>query len=634
MRINRRLVQICALCALLMARAAGAADLWSIQPVQKPSLPTVPAAEKCRTPIDFFIVAGLEQAGLQLSPEADRRTLIRRLTFDLHGVPPAPEEVSAFVHDAAPDAYERLVDRLLASPRYGERWGRHWLDVARYTESQGFEYDHLRPNGWHYRDYVINAFNRDKPYDRFVREQIAGDVIAPESPEGLIATSFLVCGAYDQAGNAQANATQKAISREDELEDLIGTVGQGVLGLTVNCGRCHSHKFDPIPQADYYRIKSVFEGVRHGEQVVADRAQKAAREAEIARIKERLADPKAREEALKALKPLPVSYTGVRQEPPVTRVLKRGDVRSPGEEVRPGALSAIVGLPSDFGLAPSAPEAERRARFADWLTDPRNPLTPRVIANRIWYYHFGQGIVATPSDFGNGGSKPSHPELLDWLADCLVENGWSLKALHRVIVCSAAYRQSSHFNAAAAAKDAENSLVWRFRPKRLEAEVLRDSLLAAAGSMNWQMGGPSFKPFDIVTFNSSSYFPRDSFGAEYDRRTVYRANVNSGKDPLLDTLDCPDPSVKTPKRMATITPLQALSLMNNPFVERQSERLAARATAECGCLERSVDRVYELVLGRTPRPSEASEAIGHARQTSLAHLCWALFNSTEFMYVQ
>lgn len=611
---------------------AAPADLWSIKAIQKNRPPEVRNEARVLTPVDRFIVAGLERAGLSPNPEADRRTLIRRLTYDLHGLPPAPEEIEAFIADSSPRAYENLVDRLLASPRYGERWARHWLDVARYTESQGFEYDHLRPNGWHYRDYVINAFNADKPYDQFVREQIAGDVIDPESPEALVATSLLVCGAYDQAGNSQANATQKAVTREEELEDLVSTVGQGILGITINCARCHSHKFDPVPQSDYYRIKSVFEGVKHGERPVAPRSTVALRDAEIAEIKKRWPEGKERDAALKNLKPLPVSYTGIRQQPPITKLLKRGDVKSPGEEVVPGALSAIPGIDSDFGLKPDAPEAERRIRFAEWLTNPKNPLTPRVIANRVWLHHFGQGIVSTPSDFGNSGGKPSHPELLDWLSTHLMENNWSIKALHRVIVCSATYRQASLWNSVAADKDAENSLYWRYKPRRLEAEVVRDSMLAVSDQMNWQMGGPSFRPFEVVTFGSSSYFPRDEFGAPFDRRTIYRANVNSGKDPMLQTLDCPDPSVRTPKRMVTITPLQALSLMNNPFVQRQSEKLAARVAAETCSSEGAIARAYLLVLGREPLPRDLAALREHG--TDLVHLCWALFNTTEFMYVQ
>jgi hypothetical protein len=613
-------------------------DLWSFKPVRNSPPPQVKRADLCRTPVDFFLLSRLEQQDLAFQEEANRRILLRRLKFDLHGLPPSPEEIAQFVSDYSPRAYEELVDRLLASPRYGERWARHWLDVARYTESQGFEYDHLRPNGWHYRDYVIHALNSDKPYNQFVQEQIAGDVLDPDSPEAIIATSLLVCGAYDQAGNLQANQTQKALSREDELEDLIATVGQGILGITINCARCHAHKFDPVPLKDYYSIKAVFQGVRHGERPIGNRAEIAARSAESNSIKIRISDPKEMERAMRELKPVPISYAGLREQPSPTKLLKRGDVQSPGEEVAPNGLSQIPQFPGDLGLVPNAPEADRRKRFAEWVTDPRNPLTPRVIANRVWLYHFGQGIVSTPNDFGNSGGKPTHPELLDWLANYLMAQGWSVKALHRVIVCSAAYRQNSAHVRRAAELDADNELLWRYKPRRLEAEAIRDSMLAISGAMNWQMGGPSFRPFDVVSFNSSSYFPRDSSGAEFDRRTIYRANVNSGKDPLLDALDCPDPSVRTPRRMVTITPLQALSLMNNPFVERQARQLAARVSKETGSEKYSsrsaIERIYEYVLSRRPTQAEMEIMFTEANERGLWHVCWALLNSTEFLYVR
>jgi hypothetical protein len=635
--MKRAAIRIFCFAALFTATWAAAVapeELWSLQPVKSSALPRVEEAQLCRTPVDFFVLARLEKEGLTLNPEADRRTLIRRLTFDLHGVPPTREEIDRFITDVSPRAYEELAERLLASPRYGEHWARHWLDVVRYTESQGFEYDHLRPNAWHYRDYVVDGFNSDKPYDQFIREQIAGDVIDPTSPDDVIATSLLVCGPWDQAGNSQANATQKAITREEELEDLVSVVAQGFLGITVNCARCHSHKFDPVPQSDYYRIKAVFEGVRHGERSIASPRDRDAREAEIAALKRRFSDERELDRAMKALKPLPVSYAGIREQPAPTRLLKRGDVKQPGEEMRAGALSAVRSLPSDFGLGPNAPEAERRMRFAEWIADPRNPLTPRVMANRIWQYHFGQGIVATPSDLGSSGARPSHPELLDWLSASFVEHGWSIKSLHRLIVCSAAYRQSSSFKAEAAKVDAENQLLWRFKPRRLEAESVRDSILSISGSMNWKMGGPSFRPFDVVTFNSSTYIPRDFTGPDFDRRTIYRANVNSGKDPLLDALDCPEPSVKTPRRMVTMTPLQALSLMNNPFIQREAERLAQRILAEHASGELPVERVYESVLGRKPSTNERAAALNEALDRGLWHVCWALFNSTEFLYVR
>src|SRR5436190_1098744 len=378
----------------LAASARETSGHWSLQPLKAP---VVTRTSDDTSPIDAYVTARLATNGLALSSEADRATLIRRLSFDLIGLPPSPRETDDFVQNQFPEAYEQLVERLLASPHYGERWGRHWLDVARYTESQGFEYDRLRDNAWHYRDYVIKALNDDKPYDQFIREQIAGDVLEPQTREGIIATSLLVCGPYDQAGNKQANVTQKMITREEELDDLIGVVGQTFLGLTINCARCHAHKFDPIPQEEYYRIKSVFEGVFHGERPLVTNVELKEAKDQIAQLEKEIKkidaeikagvdagtertdasdDAPARKKQLESERDRrsrvlkDVSYAGTRQQPAPTKRLKRGSVTTPLEVVSPGALSAIDALSSDFGLAPDAPEAERRLKLAEWMTDP------------------------------------------------------------------------------------------------------------------------------------------------------------------------------------------------------------------------------------------------------------------------
>ena len=552
--------------------------------------------------LDDFITARLAQEGLALSTEADRPTLLRRLNFDLIGLPPSPEEIDAFVNDTSPKAFEMAVDRLLASPHYGERWGRHWLDVVRYTESNGFEFDRLRPNAWHYRDYVIKSFNDDKPYDRFVKEQIAGDVLEPVTSEGIVAASLLVCGPWDASSAIQTNPTQKLIAREDELEDMVAAVEQTFLGLTVNCARCHDHKFDAISQMEYYRIKSVFEGVKHGERAAGN---------------------------------IPASYVGTRVEPEPTRLFKRGEVTSPQEVVTPGALAAVAGLNPDFEMPSNAPEAQRRLKFADWLGDPRNPLTARVMVNRAWQYHFGQGLVTTPNDLGVNGGRPSHPELLDWLAVKFIQSGWSVKALHRLIINSATYRQGSDGNDKAASLDADNLLLWRYNPRRLEGEALRDAMLAVSGQLNPAMGGPSFQPFTITEFNAAFYHLFDRGGPEFNRRTVYRVNVNSGKDPLLDAFDCPDPSVKTPRRGMTTTPLQALELMNNSFVLRQARMLGERSLVTCNHdVSAAIPMIYRLALGRRPTAEEALRAEKVAQERGPTSLCWALLNSTEFVYVR
>lgn len=586
---------------------------WSLQPLSMPRVPNGTGDA-----MDGFVREKLEEKKLAQAAEADRQTLIRRLSFDLIGLPPSPDEIDSFVSDDSPEAYQTLVDRLLASSHYGERWGRHWLDITRYTESQGFEYDRLRDNAWHYRDYVIKSFNDDKPYTQFMKEQIAGDVMEPITQDGIVATSLLVCGPWDQAGNSQKNATQRAITREDELEDMIGVVGQSFLGLTVNCARCHAHKFDPIPHEEYYRIKSVFEGVMHGERTIASDEES-----------------KTRNLLQKELKKLPVSYTGVRVQPPITKRLKRGDVNSPDEDVTPGALSAVVELEADFGLAADSPERERRLKFADWLSDARNPLPARVMANRVWYLHFGQGLVATPNDFGVSGDRPSHPELLDWLAVKFIESGWSVKSLHRLIVHSATYRQASAFMDSAASIDADNRLLWRFAPRRLEAEAVRDAMLVASGQLNPNGGGPSFRPFTTTEFNATFYTPVDRDEPEFNRRTVYRINVNSGKDPLLDSFDCPDPSVKTPRRGVTTTPLQSLELMNNAFVQRQASHFAKRTMQTANDdVSNAIESAYRMALGRTPNRDELIRAIAVAKERGMASVCWALFNSTEFIYVR
>jgi len=869
-------------------------DWWSLQPLAETPLPEAARDPWVRGPIDAWVLEGLRASGLAPSPPADPRILIRRLFIDLIGLPPGPEQVEAFMADPSEAAYARLVDELLASPHYGERWGRHWLDIVRYTESEGFEYDHPRDRAWHYRDYVIKSFNDDKPYDRFMQEQLAGDVLEPVTSDGIVATSMLVCGAWDRAGNAQANATQRAITREEEMEDMISVVGQTFLGLTLNCARCHPHKFDPVPQEDYFRIKAVFDGVKHGERPFASPAEIARREQEAAaraeaiateratiagleregarRVAERSADRSAappgptplvrwtfqdgvapsggslhggaeivgnrlrlhkatqsyfesdplpqsiREKTLEAWVVLPdldqgggaaisiestadrdfdaivfgerqprkwvagsggfartrdleasqetaaaaepihvaavyradgsitlyrngeryaapsmpasplrpyekgaatillglrhhgagngflegeilqaalhdralgddevgdafraggfavpqeeilaslddaerashsratariaalakeaetsaaataVSYVGVRVEPPPTAVLRRGSVTAPGEIVRPSGLSAITTVDADLGLPPDAPEAERRKRFAGWIADRANPLPARVIANRVWQYHFGRGIVPTPSDFGLNGGRPSHPQLLDWLAMELVRAGWHLKSLHRVIVLSSTYRQASNHDEKAAAIDADSTLLWRYPPRRLEAEAVRDAMLAVSGELNPAMGGPSFRPFTTTSFNATFYHPVDRDEPEFNRRTVYRMNVNSGKEPLLDAFDCPSPSVKTPTRGATITPLQALSLMNNSFVQRQADRLAERALeAAQGDTAGAVDEAYERALGRRPTDEERQRAVSAARERGLHSVCWALLNSSEFLYVQ
>lgn len=584
-------------------------DWWAFQPVTRPSSPAVSDPSWCRNPIDRFILERLDEKGLIPAHPAAKRTLIRRVSFSLIGLPPSPAEVDAFVADERADAYERLVDRLLASPEYGTRWARLWLDLARYGESNGFEHDEFRTNAWPYRDWVVDAFNRDMPYDAFARFQIAGDLLPAAGAGGIEATGFLVAGAYDSVGQTQQSAVMRRVVRQDEFEDIVGTVGQTFLGLTVQCARCHDHKFDPVRQADYYRLTAALGGVRHGE----------------------------REVPAVGARPAHKTYAVAPRPSEPTFLLLRGNPATPRERVHPGAIDAVAELAADFEVKDDAQEAVGRVKLAEWLTDPRNPLTPRVIVNRLWQAHFGTGLVETPSDFGFNGGRPSHPALLDWLAAELVERGWSLKAIHRLIVTSSVYRQSSRVDASAIDVDAGDRLLWRKAPLRLEAEMVRDAMLDISGVLNRRPGGPGFQEFSVhkaVGTITNQYTPVEASGPEFDRRTLYRSWARGGRNGFLDAFDCPDPSTVAPRRAVTTTPLQALALLNNALTLRLSDRLAERLRAEAGDdPERQVDRAYQLAFGRAPSEAERAEACRVVAAHGAAVLARAIFNSNEFLYV-
>ena len=642
-------------------------DWWALQPVARPPLPAVGDSAWPRTAIDRFVLAGLEEQGLSPSPEADRRTLIRRLSFDLLGLPPSPEDVRTFVTDRSPDAYARLVDRLLASPHHGERWARHWLDLARFGESQGFERDKIRPNAWRYRDWVVDAFNGDMPYDRFARLQLSGDVLWPDDAGALAATGFLVAGPYDEVGQSQLSAAMKAVVRQDELEDIVGTVGQTLIGLSVNCARCHDHKFDPILHVEYYRLTAALGGVRHGQRQFAAQslgAETSHRAAALTRridaVARRLADQTAdsaeksglpatdrqqtRREQLEFemanLKSQHVRlttamvYAVAPQQPLPARVLARGNPAQQGDVVAAGGVAAIQSARPDFGLAPDAPEAQGRIELAKWIAQERNPLFSRVIVNRLWHYHFGTGLVDTPNDLGFSGGRPSHPELLDWLAAELVRRDWSLKSQHRLIVMSASYRQSSIRREKAEQVDAQNRLLWRKSPLRLEAEAVRDAALATAGQLNPAISGPGYQDFRTFTNNTQFYTPIDPVGYSFQRRSVYRTWIRSGRNPILDVFDCPDPSTTAPRRAVTTTPLQALALLNNSFFLRMADRFADRLRREAGQNAKGqVGRAFELAYSRHPRPDEAALTEAFIKEHGLSAFCRVVFNSNEFLYV-
>jgi hypothetical protein len=861
-------------------------DWWSLKPIEKTKPPTVQDTRWSRNPIDAFVLQRLEARKLHPSTEANRRTLIRRLSFDLLGLPPTPEEVAAFEKDESPTAYEKLVDRYLQSPQYGERWARHWLDVVRFGESNGFEFDELRPNAWPYRDWVVQALNRDLPYDEFVRLQLAGDVLRPNDPEAIAATGFLVAGAYDTVGQTQQSEAMKKVVRQDELEDLVGVVGQTFLGLTINCARCHDHKFDPIRQTEYYRLTAALAGVRHGERTWPKgerdlaRARQRLDELEKKRaslempIREQLrsegnskvpvapkplaqweftsglrdalanldgtirgdarlgadglkvdgktgyvftqplkADLKAKtleawvslanlkqrgggvmsvqtigggafdaivfgeidegqwmagsenfvrtrsfrgpveteadrrvvhlavvwsedgtiaayrdgkpygtpyqsggvrtfkageaeilfglrhapsggnrllagvihranlyERALSPVEvaasagvtiipieavvarlspeqrslhkrlsteidslrelltqPPPRVHAVVPRPPETTYVLARGNPAQRGEVVSAGGIRSLAGIHADFGLSENAPEGERRKRLAEWITHPKNPLFARVIVNRLWHHHFGVGLIDTPNDFGFNGGRPSHPQLLDWLASELMANGWSLKQLHRLMVTSATYRQASTWNEAASRIDADNRLLWRKSLRRLEAETIRDAALQITGKLNLRMGGPGFQDLRLVRAPGTAamiYVPVESLGDEFRRRTLYRVWTRGGRNQLLDAFDCPDPSTTTPKRTVTTTPLQALAMLNNSFVLKLAEEFAQRLEREAGGdVDQRIRRAYLLAFGRPVREDELKIARRIVREHGTAVLTRAIFNSNEFLYV-
>ncbi|MCA9107430.1 MAG: PSD1 domain-containing protein, partial [Planctomycetales bacterium] len=614
-------------------------DWWSLRPIVAQSPPTVADDAWSRGPVDRFILERLEARGLSPVEAASRRVLGRRVAFDLTGLPLDSSTLERFLADPRPDAYERLVDRLLASPALGERWGRHWLDVVRYGESQGYERNRIRENAWRYRDWVIAAMNQGLPFDDFVKLQLAGDVIEPGDYSATIATGYHVIGTWDQVAFLEGSSAMQAVARQDHVEDLVATFGQAFVGVTVQCARCHDHKYDPVAQADYYRIAAALAGVWQNE-----------KEAENVR----LAAPAQVGLAAGAGDGFVGSaHLPSLRQPAVTHVLGRGRLDQPLDPIAPGVLSAVrltlepriagshVAVSAD--LVPSEPpelsldasDAERRRRLADWVTDPRNPLTPRVIVNRWWHYHFTVGLVDTPSDFGFAGGRPSHPDLLDWLAAQLVQRDWDLKWLHRELVTSSTYRLASTFDPEAARIDTDARLRWRAPLRALEGEAVRDAMLDAAGLLNRNLGGPSYRDVTVKLNNNHEFTdPNDEITADTCRRTVYRLWARSGNLPLLQSLDCPDPAVMAPRRLGTITPLQALSLQNGALAHRCAESLAERVRRECGDdIDARIVRLWELTLQRPPTAEESDAAKQLIASTGLTQLCLALFNSGEFAFV-
>ena len=846
---------------------------WSAQPLRVTDQVGGPAA------LDALVRAELDKHGLKPSAAADRRSLIRRLSVDLHGLLPSPERVLAFEQDRDPRAYERLVDEMLASPHYGERWARHWLDIAHYADTHGFERDQIRAQAWRYRDYVIDSLNADQPYDRFLIEQIAGDVLSPEDPQAVIATGFLAAGPWDFVGQVETrSAMQKRAARALDLDDMVAQVITSTMGVTVHCARCHDHKLDPIAQREYYQLWAVFAGVRRGERDVSPKAaaefaaaksrlerqaqqlrgqvaalsgeglslagllpeasgidlrrgmvtrdklgyhrdiqtnrlqkvdglpgikwvfvpdgrtalkldhklevkglaagsghswdaianrplnaqqsttlgavdynskghrllamhanggitfdlpalrlqsghramrlsgvlgfgasaQAAATVADFRvyvdgrlafeRLKMRkdetavlevaiaetartlslvatdggdgissdllflgdpqlLADEPERtlslqqreqlaqrrrqlhevEQELKSLaQPAKVYAVLPEQALPAVRVQRRGNPEDEGAEVQPGGFSWAAHAPALFGDA-SLSEGQRRLKLARWIADARNPFTARVMVNRLWHHHFGQGLVATPSDFGLGGGKPSHPALLDALASAFIRSGWSLKAMHKLIVMSQTYQQQSGGSGpgfeGARSLDAQNRLLWRQNPRRLDAESLRDVVLEVSGNLNLQRGGPGFRDFRYTEAYAPIYEYITADEPALWRRSIYRFVVRTTPHRFMSTLDCPDPANLTPVRNQTTTALQALALSNNDFMLRQARALAKRLEREQSGLEAQIQRAFALCFQRQPLVDELAAAISLSRAQGLLPLCRMLLNANEFIYL-
>ncbi len=646
---------------------------WAFQPVVRPVIPA-----DTGHPIDALLQLQRRSRNLSPNPPASPRELLRRLYFDVLGLPPSMEEVSAFEQDPSEANWRRQVDRVLARPEYGERWGRHWLDLVRYAESNGYERDGAKPEAWRYRDYVVQSFNHDKPYDQFLIEQLAGDELPEFSAEAIVATGFYRLHVWDDEPDSTL------VSEFDDLDDIMVTTSAAFLGLTMGCARCHDHKFDPISQADYYQMLAYFRSINpYGNHHTGGGGRGTGRitrplvpHLEFGRwellrldrlkpLRDRLAQTTGDEprrqltEEIRRLEtqahPFPVALAVAEDPIKPTRILRRGDVLTPGAEVQP-AMPAVLRVPSPEIRPPGnlPPTSGRRMAMARWMVDPANPLTSRVLVNRLWQHLFGVGLVPTPNDFGRTGLRPTQPELLDWLASEFIEGGWRMKRIHRLILTSDAYRMSSRANRdEALARDEANTFLWRQNPRRLEAEAVRDSLLAAVGTLNLKSGGPSFYPALAQEVHGTQDSAGKGWGesppAEQDRRSIYIFAKRALVTPLLEAFDCPASTVPIGTRSVTTVAPQSLMLLNDAFVRRQAARLADRLTRECGDDDRRLMiRAFELVLQRAPTDTEieaSQRMLGEQRQLAtgkspaerdrLAHInfCAALFNLNEFLHV-
>jgi mono/diheme cytochrome c family protein len=692
-----------------------ARNYWAYKPVRRPAVPVVRNSAWVSNPIDTFILSKLEAKGLAPAPPADRVALVRRLYYDLTGLPPTPEQVDAFVADKSDNAYEKLVDRLLASPHYGEKWGRYWLDVVRYAETNGYERDGPKPFVWRYRDYVIRSFNLDKPYDQFVREHLAGDEMPGYNPDAVIATGYYRLGLWD---DEPADPTQAMF---DEYDDIVATTGQAFLGMTMNCARCHDHKIDPIPQKDYYSLVAFFRDVRRysDNRDVRSAAnltdisppekraayegefkQRQAKIAELTRLMTSIEDeaikkmpaedqraaeandrpqvirkvPEYLDDARKAeyrrlsrerkelerrpdpSQELALSVNNCTVRPPQTHVLTRGNSHAEAAAVQP-AFPEVLGTPPPAipEPGPGAKSSGRRTVLANWIASKGNPLTARVMANRIWQGHFGRGIVASSNDFGKFGTGPTHPELLDWLAAEFVDRGWSLKAIHRLILTSRTYQMSAVASPEALRQDPGNLLFGRFNMRRLTAEEVRDSILTVSGQLDLTLGGPSVYPKISAEVLAGQSMPGHGWvkekGGGYDpknptagnRRSVYVHVKRSLQVPILVQYDQADADSSCPVRYTTTVPTQALGLLNGEFTNGASGALAKRLQSEAGDLDGQVRRAIRLTAGRTPSEDEVRKDVAFVRELkekakltdsqALEQYCLLALNTNEFVYL-
>ncbi|HEX5177656.1 MAG TPA: DUF1549 and DUF1553 domain-containing protein, partial [Chthoniobacteraceae bacterium] len=661
--------------------ATGPFAWWSLRPLARPPVPKNVGAHSDGVThphsIDAFVRTRLAREKLAPSPEADRRTLIRRIFFDLIGLPPTRKELATSMEDRAPDWFEKLVDRLLASPRYGERWARHWLDVVHYGDTHGYDKDQPRPNAWPYRDYVIRALNNDKPFARFAQEQIAGDILYPSTADGIVALGFLAAGPWDLIGHAELPESKLdgKIARILDRDDMVATTMNTFCALTVQCARCHNHKFDPVSQVDYYRLQAVFAALDRTDRRFDPDPKTGARRAELVaqrnalreasalwkrrsdRVPQWITDAEisaalqATTAELSALPPEAVVYAGTvhygsgnfagtHGTPRPIFVLARGDPRKPSRAVEPGTVRLNDNASGLLGVSSDAPEGERRAALARWITAPDNPLTWRVIVNRVWQYHFGRGLVDSPNDFGRMGQQPSHPELLDWLACEFRDGGQSLKALHRLIVTSATYRQSSTALADAMTRDVNNVFLSHMNRRKLDAEALRDAILMIAGALDFTMGGPGFRDFTIEKPEHSphyNYAAADPADRRTHRRSIYRFLVRSQPQPLMSALDCADPSISVDKRNESASALQALALSNDPLVITMAQRFARRIeeanVAGRTSDARNVALAFREALEREATAEELEALVPFTEAHGLSNLCRLLMNLNEFAFV-